>query len=158
MKFDEIEILYGRINSKWLLENYTLIGAVIFLGRTVKKKRREEWSDNAIKAFRCNTGHFLSDHIFSSKDLTLNSTYLAAAGEMFDSKFSTLKRSWFLFHQTSKHCSFRGSWLESVQDFLIKLDIKPLMHLMEISTFSLNSVIIRLTKIMNRADNNWAHF
>ena len=97
-------ILYGRINSKWLLENYTLIGAVIFLGRTVKKKRREEWSDNAIKAFRCNTGHFLSDHIFSSKDLTLNSTYLAATCKMFDSKFSTLKRSWFLFHQTSKHC------------------------------------------------------
>ena len=29
--------------------------------------------------------------------------------------------------------------LESVQDFLIKLDIKPLMHLLEISTFSLNT-------------------
>ena len=48
--------------------------------------------------------------------------------------------------------------LESVQDFLIKLDIKPLMHLLEISTFSLNNVIVRLTKIMNRADKNWAHF
>ena len=42
--------------------------------------------------------------------------------------------------------------LESVQDFLIKLGIKPLMHLVEISTFSLNNVILRLTKIMNRAD------
>ena len=42
--------------------------------------------------------------------------------------------------------------VESVQDFLIKLDIKPLMHLQEISTFSLNNVISRLTKIMNRAD------
>ena len=48
--------------------------------------------------------------------------------------------------------------VESVQDFLIKLDIKPLMHLLEISTFSLNNVIVRLTKIMNRANKNWAHF
>ena len=48
--------------------------------------------------------------------------------------------------------------LETVQDFLIKLDIKPLMHLLEINIFSLNNVILRLTKIMNRADKNWAHF
>ena len=48
--------------------------------------------------------------------------------------------------------------LETVQDFLIKLDIKPLMHLLKISVFSLNDVIIRLTKIRNRADKNWAHF
>ena len=48
--------------------------------------------------------------------------------------------------------------LESVQDFLIKLDIKPLMHLSEISTFSLNNVIVRLTEIMKRADKNWANF
>ena len=39
--------------------------------------------------------------------------------------------------------------LESVQDFLIKLDMKPCMHLVEISIFSLNHVIVRLTKIMN---------
>ena len=48
--------------------------------------------------------------------------------------------------------------IESVQDFLIKLDIKPLMHLLIISTFSLNNVIIRLTKIMNSADKNWVQF
>ena len=48
--------------------------------------------------------------------------------------------------------------VETIQDFLIKLGIKPLMHLLEISTFSLNNVIVRLTKIMNRADKNWAHF
>ena len=54
--------------------------------------------------------------------------------------------------------SFAQFVLESVQDFLIKLDIKPLMHQLEISTFSQNIVIIRLTKIMNRADENWAHF
>ena len=39
--------------------------------------------------------------------------------------------------------------VESVQDFLIKLDMKPCMHLVEISIFSLNHVIVRLTKIMN---------
>ena len=39
--------------------------------------------------------------------------------------------------------------VESVQDFLIKLDMKPCMHLVEISIFSLNHVIVRLTKILN---------
>ena len=39
--------------------------------------------------------------------------------------------------------------VESVQDFLIKLDIKPLMHLMEISIFSLNNDLVRPTKIMS---------
>ena len=39
--------------------------------------------------------------------------------------------------------------LECVQDFLIKLDMKPCMHLVEMSFFSLNHVIIRLTKIMS---------
>ena len=40
--------------------------------------------------------------------------------------------------------SFWGCGLEFVQDFLIKLDIKPCMHLVEISIFSLNLVIVRL--------------
>ena len=48
--------------------------------------------------------------------------------------------------------------LESDQDFLIKLDMKPCMHLVEISIFSPNLVIIRPTKSMNRADKNWAQF
>ena len=39
--------------------------------------------------------------------------------------------------------------LETVQDFLIKLGIKTLMHLLEISIFSLNNGIVRITKIMN---------
>ena len=52
----------------------------------------------------------------------------------------------------------KTSALETFQDFLIKLDIKQLMHLLKISIFSLNNVILRLTKIMNRADKNWAHF
>ena len=41
------------------------------------------------------------------------------------------------------------SVLESFQDFLFELDMKPCMHLLEISIFSLNNVTIRLTKIMN---------
>ena len=40
-------------------------------------------------------------------------------------------------------------WVESFQDFLIELDMKPCMHLVEISIFSLKNVTIRLTKIMN---------
>ena len=48
--------------------------------------------------------------------------------------------------------------LDTIQDFLINLGIKPRMHLREISICSINNVIIRLTKIMNRADKNWAHF
>ena len=48
--------------------------------------------------------------------------------------------------------------LETVQDFLIKLGIKALMYLLEIIIFSLNNVILRLNKIMNRADKNLAHF
>ena len=48
--------------------------------------------------------------------------------------------------------------LDTVQYFLIKLGIKPRMHVWEISIFSLNDVIVRHTKIMNRADKNWAHF
>ena len=48
--------------------------------------------------------------------------------------------------------------LESVQDFLIKLDTKPRMHLVETSIFSLNLVIVRPTKIMNRVDKNLGQF
>ena len=48
------------------------------------------------------------------------------------------------------------SVLETIQDlFLIELGIKPLI---EIRVFSLNNVILRLIKIMNRADKNRAHF
>mgnify|MGYP006863846169 CR=1 FL=1 len=54
---------------------------------------------------------------------------------------------WLLIH-------LKACRLETIQDFLIKLDIKPLMHLLEISTFSLDNVIVRLFKIMNTADRN----
>ena len=39
--------------------------------------------------------------------------------------------------------------LDNVQDFLIKLVIKPRLHILKISIFSLNHVILRPTKIMN---------
>ena len=42
-----------------------------------------------------------------------------------------------------------GSKVETVQDFLIKLGIKPRMHVLEMCIFSLNNDILRLTKIMN---------
>ena len=51
-----------------------------------------------------------------------------------------------------------GHRIDTVQDFLIQLGIKPRMHLLEMGIFSLYHVIVRLTKIMNRADKNWAHF
>ena len=45
---------------------------------------------------------------------------------------------------------FQGTYiLETVQDVLIKLDIKPLIHLLEINISSLNNDLVRLTKIMN---------
>ena len=44
--------------------------------------------------------------------------------------------------------------LETIQDFLIKLGIKPLMHLLEKSIFSLNNNLVRLTKIMNNLDKD----
>ena len=40
-------------------------------------------------------------------------------------------------------------WVVSFQDFLIELDMKPCMRLLETSSFLLNNVTIRLTKIMN---------
>ena len=48
--------------------------------------------------------------------------------------------------------------VDTVQDFLIKLGIKPGMQLWEIGILSLNNIIGRSTKTMNRADKNWAHF
>ena len=39
--------------------------------------------------------------------------------------------------------------LETVQDCLIKLGIKPQMHRLEKSIFSLNNDLVRLTRIMN---------
>ena len=66
-------------------------------------------------------------------------------------------------HVPSLTCPRPSLSLETVQDFLTKFDMKPLdmkpcMHLVKISIFSLNLAIVRLTKIMKRADKNWAQF
>ena len=53
-------------------------------------------------------------------------------------------------HYTLWSCS-----IDTVQDFLIKMGIKPRIHLWEISIFSLNNVIVRPTKIMNRPNKKW---
>ena len=42
--------------------------------------------------------------------------------------------------------------LDTVQDLLIKLGIKPCMHLLEIGIFALYHVIVRPIKIMNRTN------
>ena len=41
--------------------------------------------------------------------------------------------------------------LESFQDFLIELDMKPRLHLVEMSIFSLNHVIVKPTKLIKEA-------
>ena len=50
------------------------------------------------------------------------------------------------------------SQVEYFRDFLIRLYMKPHMHLVEKSIFTLNNVTVRPIKIMNRVDKNWAHF
>ena len=73
--------------------------------------------------------------------------------------FCVINTSWRQTYIITSNTKYQYTCdLESIQDFLMKLDIKPLIHLLEISSFSLNKVILRLTKIMNRADKNRAHF
>ena len=45
-------------------------------------------------------------------------------------------------------CNQVTSLIDTVQKFLIKLGIKPLMHLLEISIFFIDNDLVRLTKIM----------
>ena len=45
--------------------------------------------------------------------------------------------------------TYATSEQDTVQHFLIKLGIKPPLHILKISIFSLNHVIIRPTKILN---------
>ena len=47
---------------------------------------------------------------------------------------------------------FQEGVIRSFQDFLFKLDIKPRLHVVEISILPLNNVTVRPTKIMIRAD------
>ena len=58
------------------------------------------------------------------------------------------------FHQNTKALERLLSRLDITIRVRPRLDIKALMNLLEKSTFLLNNVIVRLTKIMNRADKN----
>ena len=59
-----------------------------------------------------------------------------------------LRRIW-LTKLSAKLSWAEACELDTVQDFLIKLGIKLRLHILKISIFSLNHVIIRPTKIMN---------
>ena len=48
-----------------------------------------------------------------------------------------------------KRLNLTACAVETVQDFLMKLEIKPLSYLLEISIFFLNNDLVRLAKIMN---------
>ena len=54
--------------------------------------------------------------------------------------------------QATEH---RHSWVETVQDFLIKLDIKPPMHILEISNFSLNNDLPKLWTTLSNISKFW---
>ena len=61
-------------------------------------------------------------------------------------------------HISRAHNDAMRSVLDTVQYFLIKLGIKPRMHLWKISILLLNNVIFIPRKIINKADKSWAHF
>ena len=79
--------------------------------------------------------------------------------DAFCSKYciSSYKTPCIFFKAFHSKVTVRKAKLDTVQNFLIKLGIKPRKHLWEISIFSLNNIIVRPAKIMNRADKNWAH-
>ena len=106
------------------------------------------------------TGHFgmnLFDVIFQTAFwrhfTTANITSKLATTPMFHNKmflFPGIRCKCFVAPVTwPPFFNCMTSVVETVQDFLIKLDIKPLMHLLKISIFSLNNDTVRLTKIMN---------
>ena len=73
--------------------------------------------------------------------------YLSFIDQMISDLLNKFCGSSYIVHWQSGVDWMAG--VENFQDFLIKLDIKPLMHLLKISIFSLNKDIVRLTKIMN---------
>ena len=94
--------------------------------------------------------------------MTKPSSLLPESTVVMSNKTGRLKKNFLVFSEYINFINARSDFflpivcfsrtsfiLETVQDFLIKLDIKPLMHLLEISIFSLNNDLVRLTKIMN---------
>ena len=65
-----------------------------------------------------------------------------------------IKKSWTVsnskYSKYKKKITFEDLELDTVQDFLIELGNKPHLHILKIIIFSLNHVIVRPTKIMNK--------
>ena len=96
--------------------------------------------------------HFFQDHGCNFFISIFHSNIVRRNGSKF-------LESWFVLQRAfTNYVNIQGWVLETIQDFLIRLDIKPLMLLLKISIFSLNNVILRLTKIRNSAEKNWANF
>ena len=60
-------------------------------------------------------------------------------------------KSYFIFNLWLPHKQIfvtTAQIIDTIQDFLCKLGMKPYMHLVEISIFWLNHVIVRPTKII----------
>ena len=60
---------------------------------------------------------------------------------------------WAAEKKSKQLLSPHAAELDTVQDFLIKLGIKPRLHILKISIFSLNHVIVRPKKIFDKEIN-----
>ena len=102
----------------------------------------------------CNTYLVFWSEWWHHKDIFKNNWPLVIASYQRYMRFWQFPFSFFFANNVvSNHLSlwnqFYAFTLETFQDFLIKLDTEPLMRLLEISIFSLNNDLVRLTKIMN---------
>ena len=86
------------------------------------------------------------DQTLSLKTLFTYCNHQIKSKQSLNCSMSLLKK---IFSDTKYCTALWYSLLETVQDFLIKLDIKPLIYLLEISIFSLDNDLVRLIKIMN---------
>ena len=65
---------------------------------------------------------------------------------MFLNEFYCLENPFILYGMSFNVLHRNSLWLDTVYDFLIKLGIKPRLHILKISIVSLNHVIVRPTK------------
>ena len=90
------------------------------------------------------------------KNILRPNTFLLFYSSLTQFPFTALFWCLYIWHLDRRYtgictmyCTYQRYVLDTVQDFLIKLGIEPLMHLLEISIFSINNDLVRLTKIMN---------
>ena len=77
-----------------------------------------------------------------------NDVYTRKDLQVVHTNFTTCGRGLKLTPFSYELTLLRYYLLDTIQDFLCKLGMKPHMHLVEISIFSLNHVITRPTKII----------